>query len=164
MKHVSIDLKGQKTNWSVISIILKSLFIFCNWKKYNRLHAQWFVKDILYQNLAYCQRYTVGHKWRKGQNVWPLQWQELALICFGHFSLTKFGFSCPLYWKGHCESMQSCSESSPLSREKTFLFLWRIVIFRDVHVPTESGRGSVNHCMIIKWWERCRKVLTGNTP
>ena len=76
-------------------------------------------------------------------------------LCYavGGILLAWFGSTCPLRGKSHCKSTQSCSESSPLSYDETFLSWceWSLSGWQCPNLYVQKGSLNVLMSMKMMW-------------
>ncbi len=80
--------------------------------------------------------------------------EGIRWLCYavGAILLAWFGSTCPLRGKGHCKSVQSCSEWSPLSYDETFLSWWEWSL-PGWQCPHPQGTRA--HWMVWWVWKWC---------
>ncbi len=86
------------------------------------------------QNVTYRFPYYIFSMYAPHTDGWQIKgktWMPDRWLCYavGNILLAWFGFTCPLRAKGHCKSIQSCCEWSPLSDDETFIQM-RVVFSR----------------------------------
>ncbi len=114
--------------------------------------VRWIIlHHILDKWVSACVAYT-----KRTVQAWMLDpYNEgIRWLCYavGGILLAWFGSTCPLRGKGHCRSIQSCSEWSPLSCDETFLSWWEWSL-PGWQCPHPQGTRA--HWMLWWGWKWC---------